>query len=351
MLQAILVRHAEKDGSGDDAPLSESGRESTSQLGSFLAKLGLRPALVLTSRFVHARETADGLAMKFPPTSPPILKVDALTPVPATRERFSIETMVDEAAVAGHCLTDNTTAIFVGHEPRLTQLATIMTRQRIPPLERLEAVCIEADTLSDLRVGRGRLCWRWRFPHPVVDSSRDELGPKLTGKMTIAGLFAGFTFTALLELVKEPDKLKLESLPGWSALHSVASLSQNEVFAMLSVAAIICLTISLGLFVLAIYVYDRLSMPQVYLESLPIPQVLARRSKAMRNRSRRFGFVYAAMIRTWQWVFTPAVVFALLGFLTITARAPFPTLFLGMSIVIVALLIYYYLESPGYSVD
>jgi hypothetical protein len=53
----------------------------------------------------------------------------------------------------------------------------------------------------------------------TMDARRsDELGPKLTSKMTVAGLLAGFNFAALLELVKDPDKLKLDQLPSWEKL-------------------------------------------------------------------------------------------------------------------------------------
>ncbi len=386
VVQAILIRHAEKESAACNAPLARSGVEKTAQLGAFLVTLGLKPNLVLSSRLTHAEQTADGLVQAFPPPRPNVQKVAALTPkdqtesprasrrwwprrwgrrsCKLTRRRrsrreialkdqteiaFSIESMIEEARRAGHKLSDETTIIFVGHEPELTQLATMMTTTRFAPLERLEALCIQSDTLNDLRLGRGRLRWRWLFPGPVAATSQDELGPKLTNKMTVAALLAGFNFTALLELVKEPEKLQIAALPAWSEILS-AAIPDKSIFPLLTFAAIIFLTSSLVLFVIAIYIYDRLSMPPTFLESLPIVQLLAKNSKSMQDRIKRFGFVYAAMIHAWQWVFTPAVTCTVLGFLSILARASFTYAESVLCVLVVGLL-YYQVGAPHYSVD
>ena len=266
-----------------------------------------------------------------------IVNVDALTP----EEEFecSIETIIEQAQIESwiehrKSKTDRSVIIFVGHGPRLTQLATMMTSTRFPPLDRLECLCIDAENLLELRLGRGQLQWRCKSrgtkwpPRPVADTSKEELGPKIASKMTVAALLAGFNFTALLELVKEPEKLRFENMR-WESLYLWKTpfldtvwwpqIKEGPFFPLLSIGAIVSLTISIGLFIISIYIYDRLSMPEKFLQSNPIVPILML-SKEMHNQVDRFGFVYAVMISTWSLVFTPAVLFAVMGFFCIVAR-------------------------------
>jgi hypothetical protein len=240
----------------------------------------------------------------------------------------------------------------------------MMTSTRFPPLDRLDCLCIDADNLLQLRLGRGKLQWRCKSrgtkwpPRPVADTSKEELGPKLVSKMTVAALLAGFNFTALLELVKDPhelhlgriswERLNFRNIPFWDRLWWTRS-HEGQTFSLLSIGAILSLTISMGLFVIAIYIYDTLSMPEKFLESKPNVPTLTF-SKKMNDRVERFGLVYVVMIRTWKFVFTPAVLFAILGFLCIVARAWFP-LSGGVFIVVVLIALYYRRSKPGGSVD
>ena len=73
-------------------------------------------------------------------------------------------------------------------------------------------------------------------------------------------------------------------------------------------------------------------------------------SKKMQNQVERFGFVYAVMISTWSFVFTPAVLFAIVGFLCIVARAGFPLLG-GVFIAFTLIMFYYGLAKPKGSFD
>ena len=71
---------------------------------------------------------------------------------------------------------------------------------------------------------------------------------KLVGKTTVAALLAGFTFTALLELVKDPERLQFMGRVNFNAIRY--SLP------------IFFLTLSFVGFLAAVYIYDRLSMPE-----------------------------------------------------------------------------------------
>jgi phosphohistidine phosphatase SixA len=371
-VNVILIRHGEREKKKDildkHAPLTPEGEQSTGKIAEFLSELKLESIFILTSRWKHAQQTADLLANRLGIPLPMIVKVNALTP--EKKYECSIEAVIKEAQIDSlieHAKnrTYNCVIIFVGHEPRLTQLATMMTSMRFPPLDRLECLCIDADNLLQLRLGRGKLQWRCKSrgtkwpPRAVADTSKEELGPKLVSKMTVAALLAGFNFTALLELVKEPDKLHLEkirweslhfrNLPSWDALWWLTRIHEGQTFHLLSIGAIVSLTMSIGLFVIAIYIYDKLSMPEKLLDSKSIVPVLAF-SKKINNRVERFGFVYAVMISTWQFVFTPAVLFAILGFLCIVARAWFP-LSGAVFIVVVLIGVYYRLSKPRGPVD
>ena len=77
-----------------------------------------------------------------------------------------------------------------------------------------------------------------------VDS---ELRDKITSKMTVATFLAGFTFAALLQLLNDPTRF--QSTP-------------NRI-------AVISLTLALSLFVAAVYMYDRLSHAETFLEIRP----------------------------------------------------------------------------------
>lgn len=352
MFRAILVRHGEKQtGEGDDkASLSSKGVQQARRVGEFLKSLSLGAELILTSRFAHARETAEELARNLGVTR--IIEAAPLTP--NTKSDFSIEALVAEAADKGCPLPDHGVILLVGHEPRLTQVSTMMTSQRFPPLDRLEFLCIEAQDLRELRLGRGEVQWRCilreleQSPRPTVDTSKNDLRDKLIGKMTVAALLAGFTFTALLELVKEDNGLHLEKMPGWGEWGAFVNPEAAPV--LFGIMAVVCLTLSFAIFLAAVYVYDRLSMPENFLEYSPIRSTISKYSKGYSAREERFGFVYASMIHAWQWIFTPAVWFAVLGFLCIVARQSMfmATMLLG---VVILARVYYKMVRPKYSVD
>jgi hypothetical protein len=192
--------------------------------------------------------------------------------------------------------------------------------------------------------------------------------------MTVATFLAGFVFAALVEIVLGDD------FPPWRQVATVV------------------LTLALGLFVVAVYVYDELSMPEGFwlTGNLSAPrrwlshrrerranerwQMIAQgdvdrgslvaptgfvarlrgssedareRLTALENdlnwlpteeqcnraladedaaQARQDGPLYIYMVRTWTWIFTPAVLLALAGFgIVIFARG---TLVTGLAFVV-----------------
>jgi predicted membrane-bound mannosyltransferase len=166
-----------------------------------------------------------------------------------------------------------------------------------------------------------------------------QLREKITSKMTVATFLAGFTFAALSQLLNDPARLS-------SAPSKIAILS---------------LTTALALFVAAVYMYDRLSMPrekwnykdptnpQVPAESNAAKALIEKLHFKVHDRE-RMGIEearYTYMIDVWQWVFTPAVIFALVGFCAILYGTRDGLIFwLGLS-VIIAVMIYYIIVRPN----
>jgi phosphohistidine phosphatase len=103
-VRVYLVRHAEAaPGEPDDLrPLTPAGRAAARDLGSRLAADGVRPAAVLSSPLLRARETAAELAR-------------ALDAEPEADERLSpgADAEALRAAVAGR----GDAVVVVGHQP------------------------------------------------------------------------------------------------------------------------------------------------------------------------------------------------------------------------------------------
>jgi phosphohistidine phosphatase SixA len=185
-MHILLVRHGTREHTQDDSldQLTNAGRGEICNLGRMLVHRGLRPAFYLTSTHKHAQEKEDVVAL-------------------------------------------------VSHEPGLSRLVTRLTSQRVRPFNRGEALCLTA-TWQEFLEGRGKI----EFRCPVTNYEEKEFREKLVSKTTVSTLLAGFTFTALIELVKEGKPL-----------------------GGMEVVAVILLTAGLALFAAYVYLYDRMAMP------------------------------------------------------------------------------------------
>ena len=115
---------------------------------------------------------------------------------------FKIDTIVPTDIKPDQTLT------LVGHENRLSQIIVLLTGKRLRPLNQLDVVCVEADSRADL------LFWAcakvvWRLP--VVAYEEETLRPKVNSKMTAATFLAGFTATALIQVIMNA---KMPPIPG-----------------------------------------------------------------------------------------------------------------------------------------
>lgn len=218
---------------------------------------------------------------------------------------------------------------------------------------------------EDLLKAHGKIDFRF----PVVDHQEAELRPKIQSKMTVASFLAGFVSAAL-----------------------VSTLFVDEFTARRQVAAVL-LTLALALFVITVYVYDELSMPEGFWLS-GRRSALRRRLEGRQERHSDLrwnavangreadapeldevrwiedeaawrharadedaaqvehdGPLYTWMVGTWRWAFTPALLFALVGFWLITFDAGSAATAIGSVLAIAIAVLWLTLRRPPLGTD
>jgi phosphohistidine phosphatase len=342
MMQLLLIRHGSRErGSPDsDKPLTDRGREEVEGLARVLRELSVVPARYVTSTKCHSYETAKRLhEATSANTVARIARIDELN---TTRPPLDVFDAVKKV----QALDETGITALVGHEPSLSQLLMALTSVRHRPLACGSAVCLSACTARDLLKGKGQVDFRW----PVVDYVERELREKIRSKAGVATFLAGFTFTAITVVLSRPG-----------------SLSWYDMIAT------VALTISLALFVACIYIYDSLSMPEGFwiygarsrlheflheflirrLEPLTKRHALAPRPRKefkgepQDSKLRRDGPLYVYMVRTWTFMFTPAVVFGLIGFVALLLSSHRAFIYVGASLGIVLVTALYFRARPN----
>jgi hypothetical protein len=311
-MKVIIVRH-------DVGPNKnrEPGEPNIDELTKVMKNLELGNVVVFSSQSQDARQTREALGNIW---SKNIIGLPELTDRPSPSDL--VECILDdiERKVPGKPGAD-TTWVLIGHHPRLSQFLARVTGTRQRPLGHLHAVCISAADPTHLRIGLGHIEWRY----PTLDIEGDKLGPKLQSKIVVGALLAGFDFTALLELLKEREKTPV--IKGTSLLTSQISdyfefwnwKSDQWTIAFNSLS-ILCLSVALVLFIASVYIFDTLAMPEGFLAHIPQRPRITKPRGRFYNNEIWLGFVYASMINTWRWVFTPAVILSALAVLLLVAR-------------------------------
>jgi phosphohistidine phosphatase SixA len=325
-MRIILIRHGERvrerNVPDKDCPLSETGRCEAMQLREAFTPLNLNPQVYLTSTHLHAQEMGNLLAKEY--DARPAVQVMGLTALTPIKPPGNIEQIATEALQVGYDLGQLEEVAIVGHEPYLGQLVARLTTARCRPLARAEVVCLLATSWPDFLQGKGKI----EFRYPIADYQEKQLRPKIQSKMSVSTFLAGFTFNALFAFL----------------------LAGNALSPPKTVAAFF-LTFSLALFVAAVYMYDRLSMPEgfwAYGERTRLPSPRGRRFEEDR---RYHGDLYAYMVWTWSWVFTPAVAFGLAGFVALLLDAGNVILFIASLAALAAVGFYYWATRPRLGVD
>jgi phosphohistidine phosphatase SixA len=339
-VQIIFIRHGQKEKGVNDeeAPLTEHSEEKVRKLAVLFRDFGVKPDHYFTSTYLHTKDTAKILYNYLSVNGSQIIEVEALTPIPKTAGQFNLENIIDRAHVHNVFLQSPfpKTLAFVGHEGRLSQLITRVSGKRLRPLDHLDAVCVEAESFQDLRLGRGKVVWRI----PVKEYQEEELRKKITAKTTIATVLAGFTFTALFLTLRDI------SLP--QGLAEMGTITQT-INTALPLLATVCLTAAMALFIAAVYIYDILTMPEGFWFTSQQTEWKKLPSIVQKNKEQH-GLLYGHMIDAWVMVFTPGVIFAAIGFLLIVVHKTslFSLVYLAIILGIVA---YYWWRRPKLGVD
>jgi phosphohistidine phosphatase SixA len=299
-MDIVLIRHAERrrDVPEPEAGLTLAGQRVAVQTARLLQELSFEapepgnPRLhlpkftaILTSKYAAPRETAGLLAKS---SGAAIYELECLTPFHPGRDEPGPNKVFDEANAASRGATrqDQATLAIIGHEPALSDLLCKMTGKDSRSLDRGEAVWLNGQGQKDFTSKKAALVYASRH-----NNYAEALHGKIETKMTVCTFLAGFTIAALIEIIKDPEK--------------IACFSR--------ILAATSFTFALGLFVAAVYIYDELSMPPPFW----------RMGKAGGEVSSRTHFghdhrlndaLYAHMVRVWRVFFTPAVALSVLGF-------------------------------------
>ena len=135
-MQIVLINHAERhraSGKADrDQPLDPTtGVEQVAQLVARLREKNVTPTLYLTSRNVHAQETAERICQALGgDPSRSVVALAALTPEDRTQ---TMRDILEQAEAAGHVLLRHDVIAIVGHSPRLEQLFAYLTWRTVAP--------------------------------------------------------------------------------------------------------------------------------------------------------------------------------------------------------------------------
>lgn len=180
-----------------------------------------------------------------------------------------------------------------------------------------------------------------------LEREEDQLRQKISSKMTVSTLLAGFNFTALtlvLTFLSDGNINKGNSINLFT--FNISSSSLLEITSMF-------LLLSVALFVAAIFCYDRLLMPRNYW----FP-------KYNNSKVQNFLFwfiekvghppgnrVYVNMLSTWYIIFIPATLFSTIGILLLFYTFVQMTIFIISLICVILVLIYYSIFKPKLGVD
>ena len=343
VVQLILVRHGDREREGGElAPLTAGGRWQAESIGSWLEAVSmLTPEAILCSHSRHAHEHAtivSGLLAK----GVPVVPVTGLTPHTAEAE-FSFAAMRREAGtIIDWERVERVTCI--GHEPRLHQLANALTGETLETLLSGEVLCVEGDSWEALESGRGRLGLRTQ-PGRLPEDEADLL-PKIQSKMQTSALLAGFSSTVFGVVLTQSDYWM-----AWTGFSSWPSGTQAWKAAAVTMG-LVFLALATLLFVVAIYMYDRLAMPRRYWDAPDADKPPRQdRWRSFRRDRVRHGPLYAYMVWVWRFVFSTAVAAAMLGFLSLVLyRGVWLVAILYLMAIAVAV-IYYFLFRPELGVD
>lgn len=142
--------------SDDERWLTEEGKERTREVAKGLAALGVKPALLLTSPLVRARETAEILAEE--------LGVKKVQETDSLRPGFAMTDLCDAILAAGA----PDAVLIVGHEPDLGELISTLVWGDDSGQIAMRKAGVALLTLDKLPPGERGVTLEWLLPPKVL---------------------------------------------------------------------------------------------------------------------------------------------------------------------------------------
>jgi len=179
----IMLRHATREPCTDpdankyyldrNLPLNAAGEAEAKLRALDMVQQGIKPAVYLTSCFVHARQTGEIMRDTID-LDPPASVVELLTLTPyfqgPRRSRGNwqgshmLESISEESRLTGNDLRRLNTVAFILHQPRLDQLLEAMNLHSQLPSNNIidysEGIICRADSLDGLLRGYSKLIGR-----------------------------------------------------------------------------------------------------------------------------------------------------------------------------------------------
>lgn len=150
-MELILVRHADAEDEAESdfaRELTAKGRKQSARVGKFLARLGLRPDMIVTSPLVRAQQTA---AILHEETA-------AVNGV-AEDKRLACGMTPEEAYAVAEEYGCEGTLLLVGHEPDFSRLAADLTGMAGSGNLEIKKASCAMFAVASCRGGGGRLLW------------------------------------------------------------------------------------------------------------------------------------------------------------------------------------------------
>ncbi len=161
MIELHFLRHADAGnpmawvGPDEDRPLSAKGQKQADRLGAFLAGIGFKPVVIITSPKARAAQTAEAVARHL---DLPVTTDDRLG------HALDIETLERILSDAGA----PSRAVVVGHDPDFSELVADLTGAGEVPMRK--GALARIDIARPLQAGAGTL--RWLVPPDLLKPER-----------------------------------------------------------------------------------------------------------------------------------------------------------------------------------
>jgi phosphohistidine phosphatase len=154
-MELYVIRHADAVNIGErnitadaDRSLSDRGENQARAVGAALVAKGIRPAILVTSPLVRARQTADGIVSQFHDNPPALQQAGEVAPGFRRKDLAKYLRGLNAESIA-----------VVGHEPDLSRWIAWVIGSKKAQIDFAKAGVALIHCPDDVRKGSGSLVW------------------------------------------------------------------------------------------------------------------------------------------------------------------------------------------------